>query len=117
MFNHEDFDKINSEVRNLSIENSDFKNFNSMSLSIAELIYLSSFDNEEDRYKFMLSLLNIFFFNTKSNDITIDDICDIVLALGMHIAISIQCNDNEVEYKDFLNNEIVPSIHKELSKE
>lgn len=117
MFSHEDFDNLNREIQKISPENSDFSNFNLYALSIAELIYLSRLENEEERYRFFLSVMNVFFMSTDGIEDTnkiMDYICDMILALSLHLCISVQSISEKTDYIKMLNENIIPDISNKL---
>jgi hypothetical protein len=113
MFGPDDFSH-----ENMGNEVQDYKDFNSFTSSIGDLIYLTDFNDEQSRYKFMLSLMNIFFFNSevKEGMVSSDNVCDFILALGFHLCVAIQTNPETEDYKQTLQSTIVENVKRKMEE-
>lgn len=118
MFSHEDFDGLSKDIQKLSPEDSDFTNFNGYTLAIAELISLHDFEDDDERYRFFLTVLNQFLISAEeetSYQKTMDYVCDMILALCLHLCISVRSITDKNEYIKFLNESIIPDISDRLN--
>jgi hypothetical protein len=119
VFSHKDFDNFSNQSQGLSPENSDFGSFNLYTLSVAELIYLSNLDNEEERSKFFLSVMNLFFMSIEdiqSQEEIMDHFCDMILCLSLHVSLSVQAIEDKVGYIKMLNENLIPDISNKLNQ-